>query len=92
LRRQRIKGLKAKGKGALKGLVTKRIPLKAWRGGYEYTASLRKDGMISYDGQVYDSPNSAASAALEKPAGGWGFWRFKDKSGEWVLLRKLKGR
>lgn len=92
IRRQQIKGRKAKGKGALKGLVNKRIPLKAWRGGYEYTASLRKDGMISYDGQLYDSPNAAATAALEKPAGGWGFWQFKDKKGDWVHLRKLKGR
>lgn len=90
LQRQLAKGRKAKGKGALKGLVNKRIPLKAWRGGYEYTALLRKDGMISYDGQLYDSPNAAATAALEKPAGGWGFWRFKEKSGDWVLLKKIK--
>jgi hypothetical protein len=92
LRRQRVKGRKARGKGALKGLVDKRIPLKAWRGGYEYTASLRKDGTIRYDGQVYDSPNAAATAALEKPTGGWGFWQFKDRNGDWVPLRRLKGR
>jgi len=92
LQRQRAKGRKAKGKGALKGLVNRRIPLKAWRDGYEYTASLRKDGMIGYDGQLYDSPNAAAGAALGKPAGGRGFWRFKDKNGDWVSLRKLKGR
>jgi hypothetical protein len=77
LHRQQAKGRKAKG--------------KAWRGGYEYTASLRKDGMIGYDGQLFDSPNAAATAALGKPAGGWGFWRYKDKSGDWVLLRILKG-
>lgn len=91
LHRQQAKGRKAKGKGALKGLVSRRITLKAWRGEFEYTASLRKDGMIGYDGQLYDSPNAAATAALGKPAGGWGFWRFKDKSGKWVLLRILKG-
>jgi len=91
LHRQQAKGRKAKGKGALKGLVNRWITLKAWRGEYEYTASLRKDGMIGYDGQLFDSPNAAATAALGKPAGGWGFWRFKDKSGDWVLLRILKG-
>jgi hypothetical protein len=92
LQHQLAKGKKAKGKGALKGLVNRRITLKAWRGGFEYTASLRKDGMIGYDGQLFDSPNAAATAALGKPAGGWGFWRFKDKSGDWVLLRILKGQ
>lgn len=92
IRRQRIKGRKAKGKGALKGLVSKRIRLMAWRGEYEYIATLRKDGMISYDGALYDSPNAAATVALGKSVSGWGFWRFKDKSGDWVLLRKLKGR
>lgn len=91
-KRQLAKGRNAKGKGALKGLVNRRIVLKAWRDDYEYRASLRMDGMISYDGQLYDSPNAAASAALGKPSGGWGFWRFKDKSGEWVQLLKLKGR
>ncbi len=92
LKRQLAKGRKAKGKGALKGLVNRRILLKAWRDGYEYTASLHKDGMIGYDGHKYDSPNAAATAARGRPAGGWGFWCFKDKGGNWVQLRKLKGR
>ncbi len=89
-RRQRTKAQKAKGKGALKGLVKKRIMLKAWRDGYEYTASLRLDGTIRYGEDVFDSPNSAAKAALGRPVGGWRFWKYKNEQREWVFLNTLK--
>jgi len=91
-RRQMVRARNAKGKGALKGLVTKRITLKGWNGDWEYTASLRKDGTIQVGGEVYDTPNAAARAALGKPVGGWSFWHYKDKSREWVKLRTLKNR
>lgn len=89
-RRQRVRASKAKGKGALKGLVGKRMTLKGWDNGWEYTASLRMDGTIRYGDDIFDTPNSAARAALRKPAGGWGFWHYKDKNGEWVKLSTLK--
>lgn len=89
-RRRKIKAKHAKGSGALQGLVEKRMILKAWRDGWEYSATLRKDGSINYNGEVYDTPNSAAKAALGKPCGGWRFWRYRDKTGEWVALVSLK--
>ena len=89
-RRQKTKARKAKGKGALKGLVSKRIILKAWRDGYEYTASLRMDGTIRYGKNVYDSPNSAAKAALGRSTGGWRFWKYKNNNKDWVSLLTLK--
>jgi hypothetical protein len=89
-RRKQAKARKAKGKGALKGLVSRRATLKAWRDGYEYKASLRMDGTIRYDQAIYDTPNAAANAALGKPIGGWGFWHMKDEHGEWAPLSVLK--
>jgi hypothetical protein len=91
-RRKRAKGRNAKGKGALKGLVPKRFTLKAWKDDWEYTASLRKDGTIQYDGEVFDTPNAAARSALGKPAGGWRFWHYKNEAGEWVPLMTLKSK
>ena len=91
-RRQQVRASKAKGKGALKGLVTKRVILKGWNGNWEYTASLRKDGTIQYDREIFDTPNAAARAALGKPMGGWSFWHYKNIDGEWVKLRTLKNR
>lgn len=89
-RRRRTKVRHAKGVGALQGLVERRMVLKAWRGEWEYRATLRKDGTINYNGAIYDTPNSAAKAALGKPSGGWRFWRYRDQSGEWVPLARLK--
>ena len=89
-RRQRTKAKKAKGKGALKGLINRRKILKAWKDGYEYTASLRLDGTIQYDGEKYESPNSAAKAAMGRPANGWRFWKYKNEQKEWVSLSTLK--
>lgn len=89
-RRRRSKGRKARGKGALRGLVSRRLTLKAWYKGYEYTASLRKDGTIRYGRRVFDTPNAAAKAVLKRPASGWHFWRIKDSSGKWVRLASIK--
>jgi hypothetical protein len=89
-RRQRARAKNAKGRGALKGLVSRRMTLKGWKGGWEYTASLRRDGTIRYGDQVFDTPNAAARAALGKPAGGWRFWNYKDRNGDWVPLSMLK--
>lgn len=92
LRRQKAKGRKARGKGALKGLVQYRMTLRAERDGRQYKASLRRDGTIRYHKKLFDSPNAAARAAVGKPVGGWGFWKYKNRKGEWVALRHLKGR
>ena len=89
-RRQRIRASKAKGKGALKGLVEKRLILKAWDGDWEYTASLRRDGTIRYDDEIFDTPNAAAKCALGRNKWGWGFWHYKNIAGEWVKLATLK--
>ncbi|MGI9229499.1 MAG: hypothetical protein ACR2P9_06545 [Gammaproteobacteria bacterium] len=78
--------------GALKGLVSSRMTLKGEYKDYEYRASLRKNGTIQYDGCVYYNPTAAAKAAtsLKRGITGWSFWRYKDKSGEWVKLRNIK--
>ncbi len=76
--------------GSLSGIFDKRVPLKGERAGWEYHAMLRRDGTISYDGDVYKSPSLAASAATGHNTNGWRFWSFK-KKGEWVPLGTLRG-
>ena len=86
--RRRVRN--AKGKDGLKGIIAMRMTLKGWRGGYEYTATARKNGTIRYGEEIFDTPNASARAALGKPAGGWRFWHYKDSQGEWVKLINLK--
>ncbi len=89
-RRVRVKGKRARGKGALKGLVKTRLTLKGWRDGWEYSASLRIDGTIRYGDEVFETPDAAARAAVGRRVGGWGFWHYRNAKGEWNRLRTLK--
>lgn len=88
--RRRKKARTARGAGALQGLVDRRMPLRGYRGDWEYRATLWKDGRIRYGEKFYDTPNSAARAALRKGANGWSFWRYRNSKKEWVPLRALK--
>ena len=58
--------------------------------GEDFVATVRKDGTIRYGKTVYKSPSKAATAARGISTNGWGFWFFRDASGEWVRLRQLK--
>ena len=77
-------------KNALKGVLPRRVTLKAWHKDYEYTASLRKNGTISYDGKIFQSPTAAARFIVNRSVNGWKFWKIKNKKGNWVPLRTLK--
>lgn len=88
-RRKRL-AKQAKGVGALQKLVDRRMALRGHRDGWEYFATVHKDGRIKYDADFYLTPNSAARAALGKQASGWSFWKYKNREGEWVPLRNLK--
>ena len=89
-RHQRRRASSSQGLEALAGVFPRGVSLKAWRDGWEFTARLRTDGTIHYDGDVYTSPRAAATAALGKPSNGWAFWCYRDKKGEWVPLRTLR--
>lgn len=57
--------------------------------GERYRATLRKDGHISYGGELYASPSAAAKAVLGRGANGWLFWQYK-KGAQWVPLSDLR--
>jgi hypothetical protein len=76
---------------SIEGLVDRAMTLKGWYKGYEYTARARKNGTIRWNGKVYETPSEAARAARGRATNGWVFWWFKNRKGEWVRLRELKG-
>lgn len=91
-RRSRPPGQKTgkKETGAPKGLLGKRRSLQGYRKGWEYHATLRPNGTIKYGQRIFQSPSAAAAAALGRACNGWTFWRYRDGSGQWVYLRKLR--
>ena len=88
--RRRRKMRDEKGIAALSGLVDRRIPLRARNNGKLYRATLRRDGVIAYQGKRYLSPSAAGIAALGRGVNGWSFWRFRNAAGEWVRLREMR--
>jgi len=87
--RRRKKAASGKGSVALAGSVDRRLILRADYKGERYTASLRKDGHISYQGTLYESPSAAAKAVVGRAANGWSFWHYKSGA-EWVRLGEMR--
>lgn len=87
LRRKKLAN--GKGKLMLAGAVDRRMILRADYKGERYTASLRKDGYISYQGNLYESPSAAAKAVVGRAANGWWFWHYKNGR-EWSRLSTLR--
>lgn len=88
--RRRRKMKDTRGTIILAGLVERAIRLKAEYDGYEYKATLRKNGMIYFNGEAYVTPTAAAKAIKKRTVNGWSFWHYKDKNGEWVRLGNLR--
>ena len=58
--------------------------------GKSLEARVRSNGKINFNGVLYNSPSSAGKTAIGRNVDGWRFWRFRDKSGEWVRLDELR--
>ena len=84
------KGASKKGAVALAGLVERRRRIRAEYKGWIYSATLRKDGRISYDGDVFDSPTAAAKSIVKRRANGWQFWKYRDPKKGWLPIARLR--
>ena len=89
--RRRAKARATKGTLVLAGLVERRIVLQATYKGTKYRATLRKDGYISYQRKLYESPTGVARVIVGRQINGWHFWRYRNTAGEWVKLAEIKG-
>lgn len=89
-RRRKTKASRASRSRPLKDAVPRAVRLRGKRAGWEYSATLRKDGTIHYGKRSFDTPNLAARAAVGKSCNGWAFWKYRGSDGEWVALRNLK--
>lgn len=88
--RRRRKAIRARGAEVLAGLQDRTRRLKATHGGWEYSATLLKNGHIRYDREVFASPSGAAKAALGRAANGWAFWQYRDPKKGWLPLSALR--
>ncbi len=98
-RRAAKKKVKAKPKARAKGTgrqptlaayVKQRFEIRADYKGKRYKAKVRSNGLVYYNGTLYTSPSSAATAITKRAMDGWHFWKVRRK-GEWVKLDVLRG-
>ncbi len=89
-KRKYLRTVAKRGKPGLQGYITSPAKIKATYKGREYFASVRSDGMIEYEGGVYNSPSHVASMIAKRAVNGWTFWRYQDSSGEWKLIDTLR--
>lgn len=80
------------------GILKAPVPLFRDYKGHRLAAVLRSDGTIEFNGNRYDNPSLAGSAAREtiigRPAStnGWGFWQYKDSKGDVLQLDDARAR
>jgi hypothetical protein len=70
--------------------VKNRFKIRGTLKGATYEARVRRNGLINFNGRIYNSPSTAAKAAIGHYVDGWYFWRFQNKDGEWVKLDSLR--
>ena len=64
--------------------------IRATYKGKLFTARVRKDGKVRFDGKIYNSPSLAGIAVVGRTCNGWSFWRYKNTDNEWVRLNELR--
>jgi hypothetical protein len=69
--------------------VSSSFRIRATYKGKTFTARVRADGRINYNGTLYSSPSQAGKAVRGRPTNGWTFWYYGD-AGKWVKLKEMR--
>ena len=78
-------------KAVLAEYISGPLKLRAKFKGRIFTARVRRDGKVRFDGKVYTSPSVAAAVACKrKTCNGWKFWQYERAPGDWVRLDSLR--
>jgi hypothetical protein len=90
-KRKRRRKHRIKKFNSLKGYFPAGKVLHANYKGKEYKAWVYSNGRIKVDGHIFDSPSLAGLAVTGKSTmNGWKFWKYKDKSGDFVYIDNLR--
>jgi len=69
------------------------LQLRARHKGRFLRARVRRDGAITFNKKVYNSPSVAGAAAVNRiSCNGWTFWTYERSPGDWVPLQALRGK
>jgi hypothetical protein len=79
-------------KTVLANYITRPMRLRARYKGKVLKARVLRSGLISFAGRRFQSPSTAACAALphRRAINGWHFWMYERAPRDWVRLRELR--
>jgi predicted GIY-YIG superfamily endonuclease len=80
----------ATGGASLADVLERRYAIRGWHRGWEYRATLLKDGRISYGGKHYASPSAAAGTITQTRRNGLRFWHYRNPQREWAPIAELR--
>ncbi|SKA04900.1 Protein of unknown function [Enhydrobacter aerosaccus] len=55
-----------------------------------FSAIIRRDGQVRFDGTLYSSLSAAAKAALGRSVNGWWFWQVERGKNNWIRLHEAR--
>ena len=90
IKKKIAKQKKLKRQPTLQPYIKDAFKIRAIHRGKTYKARVRKNGIIYYDGILYNSPSMAGKAAIGRSVDGWYLWKYKNKKGDWVRLNELR--
>lgn len=71
--------------------VTRSLQIRRRYKGRILTAQILKNGVIRFNGTLFNSPSQAGAAAMSRrTCNGWKFWRYERAPGDWVPLAQLR--
>jgi len=88
--KKKPKTKKTKGQPTLAPYVNKRMKIQRKYKGKIYKATVRSDGTVNFNDNIYNSPSMAGHAIIHRACNGWHFWRYKNKKDKWVRLDELR--
>jgi hypothetical protein len=83
---------KTRASAVLAPFIHRPLRLRGTYKGKVLKARVLRNGVISFCGKRYQSPSTAALAALptRRAINGWSFWKFERAPGDWVRLKELR--
>ena len=76
---------------ALAPYVSSRFEIRMTFRGEVHKATVRSDGKINFNGNVYETPTGAAKIIIGGgQINGWASWRYKNGEGAWVPLKEIR--
>lgn len=70
---------------------SRRFRIKGWYKDKVFDATVHKNGKITLNRVLYNTPSAAGVAARKRSTNGWTFWHFRS-DGEWITIDHLRER